>query len=97
MRSGKAAHGRLVAPGGGLSQWSLTFEVRKSELDFPRRQGFAVSQWSLTFEVRKSWDKIKSWFNDLVSQWSLTFEVRKRTQLIQPWEFGHMVAMEPDL
>ena len=55
------------------------------------------SQWSLTFEVRKSWDKIKSWFNDLVSQWSLTFEVRKRTQLIQPWEFGHMVAMEPDL
>ncbi len=36
------------------SQWSLTFEVRKSiigELDLVKVDG---SQWSLTFEVRKS-------------------------------------------
>ena len=37
----------------GVSQWSLTFEVRKRGI--PKMQAILVdkSQWSLTFEVRK--------------------------------------------
>ena len=37
------------------SQWSLTFEVRKSGSSRPSvTPGTSPSQWSLTFEVRKS-------------------------------------------
>ena len=37
------------------SQWSLTFEVRKSRRHLTLAQQHAhQSQWSLTFEVRKS-------------------------------------------
>ena len=46
--------GFLRGWGGGIgSQWSLTFEVRKSATG--SFSGFArqTSQWSLTFEVRK--------------------------------------------
>ncbi|VEH69331.1 Uncharacterised protein [Arachnia propionica] len=76
MRSGKAPS---VTPEGRywwLSQWSLTFEVRKSiigELDLVKVDG---SQWSLTFEVRKS-TRLPPSAERPASQWSLTFEVRK--------------------
>ena len=36
------------------SQWSLTFEVRKSAICRVARDVGQWSQWSLTFEVRKS-------------------------------------------
>ena len=36
------------------SQWSLTFEVRKSTMDTAFMPELYKSQWSLTFEVRKS-------------------------------------------
>ena len=36
-----------------LSQWSLTFEVRKRWDTSPPFAGYTLSQWSLTFEVRK--------------------------------------------
>ena len=36
------------------SQWSLTFEVRKSTLPSESLMTIWSSQWSLTFEVRKS-------------------------------------------
>ena len=37
-----------------MSQWSLTFEVRKRALTAPKHEAWwAQSQWSLTFEVRK--------------------------------------------
>ena len=35
------------------SQWSLTFEVRKSLTFQDMRRARAALQWSLTFEVRK--------------------------------------------
>ena len=38
---------------GAVSQWSLTFEVRKRRLEVSRRVIAEQSQWSLTFEVRK--------------------------------------------
>ena len=38
-----------------MSQWSLTFEVRKSSgRSTAETINDALSQWSLTFEVRKS-------------------------------------------
>ena len=36
-----------------MSQWSLTFEVRKRCGGSIQRCGVRSSQWSLTFEVRK--------------------------------------------
>ena len=43
---------------GSVSQWSLTFEVRKRRLAQRSRVRLETSQWSLTFEVRKSWASI---------------------------------------
>ena len=37
-----------------VSQWSLTFEVRKRTQTAPIRRPRDPPQWSLTFEVRKS-------------------------------------------
>ena len=37
-----------------MSQWSLTFEVRKSSMGWTGSMPANSSQWSLTFEVRKS-------------------------------------------
>ncbi len=64
-----------------MSQWSLTFEVRKSGID-GRREPVTepVSQWSLTFEVRKSASTRIYGAALILSQWSLTFEVRKRSR-----------------
>ena len=36
-----------------LSQWSLTFEVRKRKAALNELLDALASQWSLTFEVRK--------------------------------------------
>ena len=36
-----------------MSQWSLTFEVRKRGAELPQLLFIEESQWSLTFEVRK--------------------------------------------
>ena len=61
-----------------MSQWSLTFEVRKRRGARVRLPGIP-SQWSLTFEVRKSPDHpLRGVPPVTTSQWSLTFEVRKR-------------------
>ena len=62
-----------------LSQWSLTFEVRKRVDGIEDTRDLPQSQWSLTFEVRKR--QIRNnpqLLIDAMSQWSLTFEVRKR-------------------
>ena len=37
-----------------MSQWSLTFEVRKRAPGGSPKRPNTTSQWSLTFEVRKS-------------------------------------------
>ena len=54
MRSGKGAFdkikGLVTAP---MSQWSLTFEVRKRTTSEHNPYDEYGSQWSLTFEVRK--------------------------------------------
>ena len=79
------------------SQWSLTFEVRKSrqkKATPPRRHG---SQWSLTFEVRKSRGGGSLCGGTLKSQWSLTFEVRKSPSTPFYGIGSNTVAMEPDL
>ena len=60
-----------------MSQWSLTFEVRKRCGGSIQRCGARSSQWSLTFEVRKSHTDSASAGYSAWSQWSLTFEVRK--------------------
>ena len=44
---------RLGGSSPGRSQWSLTFEVRKSCAALQVAVNRRVSQWSLTFEVRK--------------------------------------------
>ena len=61
------------------SQWSLTFEVRKSTDLLGAVLRVRGSQWSLIFEVRKR-PSIQDWTvrSPTPSQWSLTFEVRKR-------------------
>ncbi len=61
-----------------MSQWSLTFEVRKSHTDSASAGYSAWSQWSLTFEVRKSRGCGRDVGIGGGSQWSLTFEVRER-------------------
>ena len=79
------------------SQWSLTFEVRKSRKTRGILEAITTSQWSLTFEVRKSGSVVSPLLVPALSQWSLTFEVRKR-QLEPVYLFIDMpVAMEPDL
>ena len=61
------------------SQWSLTFEVRKSTDLLGAVLRVRGSQWSLIFEVRKSLPRCSGRAGAAVlSQWSLTFEVRKR-------------------
>ena len=49
----------------GASQWSLTFEVRKSRTYGPGSPSQDRSQWSLTFEVRKSWKPWVKAFADI--------------------------------
>ena len=53
MRSGKAGALPLHLGLEVLSQWSLTFEVRKSGIMTTILGVITGSQWSLTFEVRK--------------------------------------------
>ena len=53
MRSGKVLVGMVRVGTFCLSQWSLTFEVRKSTEASRGGPELAASQWSLTFEVRK--------------------------------------------
>ena len=76
------------------SQWSLTFEVRKSGWFRRWRWSSSRSQWSLTFEVRKSgWFRRWRWSSSR-SQRSLTFEVRKRVApsvgvpIAQSWQWS---------
>ena len=80
-----------------MSQWSLTFEVRKRRVGHRRRvRHGGGSQWSLTFEVRKSGKHLGPAQPKSGSQWSLTFEVRKSLcQSRKPT--NRQVAMEPDL
>ena len=80
-----------------MSQWSLTFEVRKSIN--PTMVGVLdnASQWSLTFEVRKRTMDFAEQWQLLKSQWSLTFEVRKRPHQVRAPTHPPGVAMEPDL
>ena len=80
-----------------MSQWSLTFEVRKRPILYLAGPISGTSQWSLTFEVRKrSPDRDPTWCDDW-SQWSLTFEVRKREEGYFAKARVNEVAMEPDL
>ena len=79
MRSGKGHEYTVDRAEAEASQWSLTFEVRKST--WGAQFGDAsdtASQWSLTFEVRKSARSLMG-SSVMRSQWSLTFEVRKRS------------------
>ena len=81
-----------------VSQWSLTFEVRKRRPVVSSVRLLDGSQWSLTFEVRKRPDAVPNGTEaPATSQWSLTFEVRKRLDAgLVKWGRGQ-VAMEPDL
>ena len=79
------------------SQWSLTFEVRKSWVMPFQMAPKNASQWSLTFEVGKSRAVITSSTKPHRSQWSLTFEVRKSRPLEVDAGSDAGVAMEPDL
>ena len=81
-----------------LSQWSLTFEVRKRVIRGVCDQSCPKSQWSLTFEVRKRWQRGITCLTGNWSQWSLTFEVRKSRDISLGIDVvGGDVAMEPDL
>ena len=82
-----------------MSQWSLTFEVRKRRAIWDAsQQGSGESQWSLTFEVRKRMTAMRAAvITARSSQWSLTFEVRKRRRDEVADDDGLVVAMEPDL
>ena len=80
-----------------MSQWSLTFEVRKRGQIQARPIRRHPSQWSLTFEVRKSIIMAPIIPHVKVSQWSLTFEVRKRAAKARSRTASRTVAMEPDL
>ena len=99
MRSGKAPQpGETWQYRGRTgSQWSLTFEVRKSYA----ATGFlcepGLSQWSLTFEVRKRTHPAGNAIIHSTSQWSLTFEVRKSGSGPEGFRQAFRVAMEPDL
>ena len=79
------------------SQWSLTFEVRKSVPERAYWAELSQSQWSLTFEVRKSVPERAYWAELSQSQWSLTFEVRKSGGVGGTRDARVLVAMEPDL
>ena len=98
MRSGKASLWTTDCFAASSSQWSLTFEVRKSSYTFPSTCTWvALSQWSLTFEVRKSVSCQGIAPVPDRSQWSLTFEVRKSRRAIKENRQAFAVAMEPDL
>ena len=65
MRSGKGGAIEAYQTAIELSQWSLTFEVRKSDDVKATLAATKGSQWSLTFEVRKSHCRI----DGIVERW----------------------------